>query len=311
MKKTIIAVALLIILTGCQQIVKEESSLPQVYFNPENTLSRILLQELNESNQSIDCALYDLNIDGIERLLDEKNQKIKIRIVMDDENAINKNYVRKDSDGLMHNKFCVLDGSTTITGSYNPTQDKNNDNMIIIDSKEISKIYEDEFEEMWKGTFKAGKRNYKTVLLNNNTYKIFFCPEDSCEDNIIKEIKNAKKEIRFMVFSFTSQNIADELIKKKNEGLTISGLWEEKRTEMKYEKFHYLEDNGISIAKDVNSADMHNKVFIIDEKTVITGSYNPTNNGNRNNDENMIIIEDKDIAEKYIKEFERLTNITY
>ncbi len=48
---------------------------------------------------------------------------------------------------------------------------------------------------------------------------------------------------------------------------------------------------------------MHHKVFIIDEKIVITGSYNPTKNANENNDENLLIIHDKKIAEKYLEEF--------
>jgi len=51
---------------------------------------------------------------------------------------------------------------------------------------------------------------------------------------------------------------------------------------------------------------MHHKVFIIDNRTVITGSMNPTGAGDRKNDENILVIHDEDIAEKYIEEFLRL-----
>ena len=44
---------------------------------------------------------------------------------------------------------------------------------------------------------------------------------------------------------------------------------------------------------------MHHKVFIIDNKTVITGSYNPTKNGNENNDENILIIYSEELAGEY------------
>ena len=57
---------------------------------------------------------------------------------------------------------------------------------------------------------------------------------------------------------------------------------------------------------DSNSANMHHKVFIIDEKTVILGSYNPTNNGNTNNDENILIIKEENIAKLFLEEFELL-----
>ena len=46
----------------------------------------------------------------------------------------------------------------------------------------------------------------------------------------------------------------------------------------------------------------------LDNETVITGSYNPTANGNQNNDENILIIHDKEIAAQYDKEFERIFN---
>ncbi|NQU78507.1 hypothetical protein HQ545_01935 [Candidatus Woesearchaeota archaeon] len=48
---------------------------------------------------------------------------------------------------------------------------------------------------------------------------------------------------------------------------------------------------------------MHHKVLIIDNKTVVTGSFNPSKNGDEKNDENLIIIHDSDVAEKYAEEF--------
>jgi len=52
---------------------------------------------------------------------------------------------------------------------------------------------------------------------------------------------------------------------------------------------------------------MHHKVWIIDGKTVITGSFNPTKAGNEKNDENLVIIHDKEIAGQYLEEFKRIT----
>jgi len=51
---------------------------------------------------------------------------------------------------------------------------------------------------------------------------------------------------------------------------------------------------------------MHHKVFIIDNETVITGSFNPTKNADLRNDENILIIHNKWIAKKYLKEFEKV-----
>ncbi|MBT4150600.1 phospholipase, partial [Candidatus Woesearchaeota archaeon] len=51
---------------------------------------------------------------------------------------------------------------------------------------------------------------------------------------------------------------------------------------------------------------MHHKVFIIDGKTVVTGSFNPSKNGDSRNDENILIIRDETIASRYLAEYERL-----
>jgi phosphatidylserine/phosphatidylglycerophosphate/cardiolipin synthase-like enzyme len=50
---------------------------------------------------------------------------------------------------------------------------------------------------------------------------------------------------------------------------------------------------------------MHHKVIIIDDKIVITGSFNFTANAN-NNDENVLVIYDKEIAKQYITEFDKI-----
>ena len=54
---------------------------------------------------------------------------------------------------------------------------------------------------------------------------------------------------------------------------------------------------------DNNSYSMHHKVFIIDDKIVITGSYNPTKSGTSKNDENVLVIYSSEVAEKYLEEF--------
>ena len=77
----------------------------------------------------------------------------------------------------------------------------------------------------------------------------------------------------------------------------------EARQISEYSQFNRLPQNGIDVRKDGNKNNMHHKVFIIDEKTIVTGSFNPTNNGDKNNDENVVIIEDPTIADLFVVEF--------
>ncbi|MBI1969670.1 phospholipase, partial [Candidatus Woesearchaeota archaeon] len=68
-----------------------------------------------------------------------------------------------------------------------------------------------------------------------------------------------------------------------------------------------LKEGGIPVQRDNNKYNKHQKVFNIDGKTVITGSFNPTKNGDTRNDENLLIIHDQNIAEKFEEEFAQLT----
>ena len=72
---------------------------------------------------------------------------------------------------------------------------------------------------------------------------------------------------------------------------------------MEYNKFKYLLYYNVSVLPDKNPAVMHHKVFIIDEKTVILGSFNPTIAANEKNDENILIIDDEKIAKEFFGEF--------
>jgi phosphatidylserine/phosphatidylglycerophosphate/cardiolipin synthase-like enzyme len=110
-----------------------------------------------------------------------------------------------------------------------------------------------------------------------------------------------------MVFSFTDFDIANKLVEKSKKELDVRGVLESKRVNMQYNQYRNLAPY-IEITKDTNQYTMHHKVFIIDNQTVITGSYNPTKAGNTKNDENILIIHNKNIAEKYLEEFENLFN---
>ncbi len=108
-----------------------------------------------------------------------------------------------------------------------------------------------------------------------------------------------------MAFSFTNNKIATAIILKHYKGIDIKGVFEARQVS-KYSKFNLLQYQGIDVKKDNNKANMHHKVFIIDNKTVITGSFNPTAGADTRNDENILIIHDKAIANLFLQEFERV-----
>lgn len=65
----------------------------------------------------------------------------------------------------------------------------------------------------------------------------------------------------------------------------------------------------VPVKQDGNPSFLHHKVIIVDERIVITGSMNYSTNAEENNDENVIIIDNAEIARLYLQEFERVWNL--
>ena len=110
-------------------------------------------------------------------------------------------------------------------------------------------------------------------------------------------LSTAEEFIYFMTFSFTHGGIDNVLLLKNMQNVTISGIFEKRGAGSQYSKFKVLDYQGADVRKDSNSNTFHHKVFIIDEKIVITGSFNTSKNADTRNDENILIIYDKDVAD--------------
>jgi phosphatidylserine/phosphatidylglycerophosphate/cardiolipin synthase-like enzyme len=220
--------------------------------------------------------------------------------------------------GLMHNKFAVIDGRYVWTGSYNPTDKdstRNENNAILLDSPLLADIYENEFMEMFRdrifgnrkepGPF-ADFRNRYYIKIGDTDINSYFSPENNVENIILQRLKKAKISICFMAFSFTSAGIGEMMIQKAKEGVRIQGIFERRGTKEAHSQYTKMKLEGLDVKLGNSRRLMHHKVIVIDGARVIMGSYNFSRNANRSNDENILIIDNKNIAAEYLSEFKRL-----
>lgn len=315
--KLVLSVLFLLFLTSClpqnqkiESFVQDPGEI-ELYFCPKEDCETAFVNFLDSAQESIDCALFEIDLESVKQKLLEKSAKMSVRVVTDDQyfKQFNYSFVKADKSGLMHNKFCIIDGKKISSGSMNPTDNcahKNNNNLLLIDSELLARNYQDEFQEMWNKTFKKGSKVIiPKIMLGNVSIQNYFCPEDHCAEKVKDELKKAEKSIHFMTFSFTNQGIANIILMKNLENVSIQGVMEAKQVS-KYSKFEQLLYHGINVMKDGNKYNMHHKVFIIDNKCVITGSFNPTAGGDKSNDENVLIICDEKLVQRFEEEFERV-----
>jgi len=302
-----------------QEKVYENDVKVQAYFCPQNDCDDVIKNAVDNADSSVHCAFWDLDLEDLIKTFGEKSYSADVKLVVDNRNydgQIKGGGVKVAKSGsYMHNKFCVIDNNRVITGSMNPTNNGanlNNNNLIIIDSEYIASNYEDEFQELWDGVYASGD-NIKFNEINTNVGVIenYFCPEDCKSGNgginkILNLVRNAEKSVKIASFSFTHEELGDELLKADIKGLDVEVLVERRQRNAQGSQYTRLKDFGVNIRVDGNKNNMHHKFIVIDDNIVVFGSPNFSLSGFNRNDENMLIIYNENLALGFVKEFDRL-----
>ncbi|NOY99045.1 MAG: hypothetical protein GXP40_07570 [Chloroflexi bacterium] len=312
----------------------------EVYFsdpihvnNPDDLAGSIpekLIEYIDGAQQSIHIASFEFDLTPVaEALIAAHERGVDVRWVTDDEHGIEADedpgrgqfamledagiVVKDDGRGaLMHNKFWIFDGETVWTGSTNITVSgafKQNNNVIVVHSPAVALMYEREFDEMWNGEF--GPRSPSTVDqqsvdVNGTPVQVLFASEDDVIEHILPYVENARSSIRFLAFSFTNDDLGQAMRERAAAGVDVRGIFEKVGSDTKYSELPPMFCAGLAVRRDGNPSFLHHKVIVIDGETVITGSLNFSDNADTSNDENVIIVTDKDIAALYLQEFDRL-----
>jgi len=132
-----------------------------------------------------------------------------------------------------------------------------------------------------------------------NTWEVCFTPGGACTDKIVAEIRKAQKQIRVQAYSFTSRPITEALIEAKKREVEVEVIVDESNEDPKYKMDDFLKDQGVAVFTDKKHAIAHNKVILIDDQTVITGSFNFTKAAQERNAENLIILKDSKALDAY------------
>lgn len=284
-----------------------------------------LAEAIAQARLNIDVAAYDLNLWSIRDALIAANRRgVVVRVVTESDNLDEAEIQDlKDAgipvlgdrrEGLMHNKFVVIDRQEVWTGSMNFTTTDaylNDNNLIRLRSVRLAENYAVEFEEMFKddlfGYPGRADTPYPKLMVDGTPVEVYFSPEDGVAAHFLEKIQDAKTSIYFMAYSFTSDDLATALLNQMRAGVTVMGVMEEAQVASNIGgEYERLKAAGMDVRLDGNPHNMHHKVIILDEQIVITGSYNFSANAEKRNDENVLIIDNAEIADWYLEEFKRV-----
>lgn len=138
---------------------------------------------------------------------------------------------------------------------------------------------------------------YSTAL----SWQVCFTPGENCTEAIVKTISQAKASIYVQAYSFTSAPIAKALLDAHKRGVHVEVILDKSNRTARYSSADFLVNQGIPTFIDSQHAIAHNKVMVIDDETVITGSFNFTKAAQDHNAENLLVIRDKALAGRYLE----------
>ena len=300
----------------------------------EGSIEGRLIEKINAAQTSIHIVSFEFDLTPVaEALIAAKQRGVDVRWVTDDEHGLESDgepghgqfatlaeagiEVRSDTrSALMHNKFWIFDGQIVWTGSTNITENgifKQDNNTIVIQSTALATIYEREFQEMWDGQFgptSPSTLDEQITNVDGTQIVVVFTSEDpALEQAIVPLVKSAKESVRFMAFSFTDFPLAEAMIERSRNGVDVSGVFERVGSDTEASELKTLICADVPARRDGNPSFLHHKVIVIDERIVVTGSMNYSTNAEESNDENVLIIDNAEIARLYTQEFERVWSL--
>lgn len=126
------------------------------------------------------------------------------------------------------------------------------------------------------------------------------------EQQIVQRLSDAKQRVLVAVAWFTNEILFDEIMKCRQRRVPVSIIIMDdyiNRNEFALDFTKYIKAGGIlCLSKEKK---MHNKFCIIDN-VLISGSYNWTYYAEIINCENIIVLDDEKIVDRYVSEFKRL-----
>lgn len=133
---------------------------------------------------------------------------------------------------------------------------------------------------------------------------VCFTPNKKCQSQILDEIDEAKKSIRIQAYSFTDKSIANALGEAVKRGVDVKVVLDKSNVNDDRSAKSILAENSIPYRFDFPIGIAHNKVMIIDDVRVITGSYNFSDAAHSRNTENLLIFHDAKLASSYVKNWD-------
>ena len=129
--------------------------------------------------------------------------------------------------------------------------------------------------------------------------QVYFSPNGGATEAVVNALNHATNTVLVQAYSFTSAPIAGALVQAQRRGVKVQVILDKSQRTEKYSEADFLKHEGIPTLIDAEHAIAHNKIMLIDDYLVLTGSFNFTRAAEEHNAENLLLINDPVLAKRY------------
>ncbi|MBL7857392.1 MAG: DUF1669 domain-containing protein [Cyclobacteriaceae bacterium] len=136
--------------------------------------------------------------------------------------------------------------------------------------------------------------------------KVYFSPGDACRHAIIRQMNAAIHQLSICVFTISDDAISKAILDTHQRGVGVRIITDNDKSLDIGSDIEHLAGQGIPVKIDNTSNHMHHKFMVVDDQSVITGSYNWTSSAARFNHENIVLMQEQRVVTNFQDEFENL-----
>lgn len=132
--------------------------------------------------------------------------------------------------------------------------------------------------------------------------EVYFSPKGGATEAIVRELGTARRQVLINAYSFTSPPIQKAVVNAHSRGVEVRAILDESQETANYSSAAFLVNAGVPVLIDHKHAIAHSKIMVIDQATIITGSFNFTRSAEEKNAENLLVIKNApNLVREYVQ----------
>ena len=138
---------------------------------------------------------------------------------------------------------------------------------------------------------------------------------ESCAEQIVDRIDSATVSVRVQAYYLTQPLILRAIAGAKRRGLEVEAILDKSQDRRGNPRSHYsgatyLANAGVPVWIDDAPAIAHSKIVILDDRLVITGSFNFTKAADTRNAENVVMLDSRTVAAWFTRNWEERRSVS-